>query len=188
MLQRTLPAGFIAPCLPTKTTNLPSCDQWLHEIKHDGFRIIARKSGVRVRLYNRLAMTSPIASRSSLTRWPACAHASLMARSVCCGENGVASFDLIHHRGITIRRGCGRHKGQHFHVRFFFPDAISADALCARFGGRRLTYSSVMPGQRGKFSVSAIRSIPAFDCWRGNGINLAMLSTARHENGPRPTQ
>ena len=42
MLQRTLPAGFIAPCLPTKTDKLPSGGQWLHEIKHDGFRIIAR--------------------------------------------------------------------------------------------------------------------------------------------------
>ena len=41
MLQRTLPAGFIAPCLPTKTDKLPSGSEWLHEIKHDGFRIIA---------------------------------------------------------------------------------------------------------------------------------------------------
>jgi ATP-dependent DNA ligase len=45
MLQPTLPAGFIAPCLPTKTDKLPSGSQWLHEIKHDGFRIIARKTG-----------------------------------------------------------------------------------------------------------------------------------------------
>jgi hypothetical protein len=50
---RTLPAGFIAPCLPTKTDKLPSGDLWLHEIKHDGFRIIARKDGDRVRLYSR---------------------------------------------------------------------------------------------------------------------------------------
>jgi bifunctional non-homologous end joining protein LigD len=53
MLQRTLPAGFIAPCLPTKTDKLPTGSQWLHEIKHDGFRIIARKNGERVRLYSR---------------------------------------------------------------------------------------------------------------------------------------
>jgi len=50
---RTLPAGFIAPCLPTKTDELPSGSDWLHEIKHDGFRIIARKDGERVRLYSR---------------------------------------------------------------------------------------------------------------------------------------
>ena len=43
MVQRTLPAGFIAPCLPTKTDKLPSGGMWLHEIKHDGFYIIARK-------------------------------------------------------------------------------------------------------------------------------------------------
>jgi bifunctional non-homologous end joining protein LigD len=53
MLQRTLPVGFIAACLPTKTDKLPSGGQWLHEIKHDGFRIIARKDGDRVRLYSR---------------------------------------------------------------------------------------------------------------------------------------
>jgi bifunctional non-homologous end joining protein LigD len=41
MLQRTLPVGFIAPCLPTKTDKLPSGGQWLHEVKHDGFRIVA---------------------------------------------------------------------------------------------------------------------------------------------------
>src|SRR5215831_2781752 len=40
---RALPAGFIAPCLPTKTDKLPSGGQWLHEIKHDGFRIIAAR-------------------------------------------------------------------------------------------------------------------------------------------------
>jgi bifunctional non-homologous end joining protein LigD len=52
-LQRTFPAGFIAPCLPTKTDKLPSGSQWLHEIKHDGFRVVARKDGPRVRLYSR---------------------------------------------------------------------------------------------------------------------------------------
>jgi bifunctional non-homologous end joining protein LigD len=45
MLQRTPPAGFIAPCLPTKTDKLLSGSQWLHEIKYDGFRVIAHKIG-----------------------------------------------------------------------------------------------------------------------------------------------
>jgi ATP-dependent DNA ligase len=53
MLQRTLAVCFIAPCLPTKTDTLPSDSHWLHEIKHDGFRIIARKKGAQVRLYSR---------------------------------------------------------------------------------------------------------------------------------------
>jgi bifunctional non-homologous end joining protein LigD len=50
---RTVPAGFIAPCLPTSAPCPPSGALWLHEIKHDGFRVIARKIGMRVRLYSR---------------------------------------------------------------------------------------------------------------------------------------
>jgi ATP dependent DNA ligase domain len=50
---RILPAGFIAPCLPTKALTPPSGALWLHEIKHDGFRVVARKSGATVRLYSR---------------------------------------------------------------------------------------------------------------------------------------
>ena len=68
MLQRTLPAGFIAPCLPTKTDKLPSGSQWLHEIKHDGFRIIARKNGAQVRLYSRPGNDLNIISVSSRSR------------------------------------------------------------------------------------------------------------------------
>jgi bifunctional non-homologous end joining protein LigD len=49
----TLPAGFIEPCLPTKADKLPSGGLWVHEIKHDGFRVIARKDGPQVRLYSR---------------------------------------------------------------------------------------------------------------------------------------
>src|SRR5438552_19205095 len=50
---RSLPAGFIAPSLTTKTDKLPSGDLWLHDTKHDGFPVIARKDGDRVRLYSR---------------------------------------------------------------------------------------------------------------------------------------
>ena len=48
-----LPAGFIAPCLPTNAPQPSSGAVWLHEIKHDGFRIIAHKEGKRVRFYSR---------------------------------------------------------------------------------------------------------------------------------------
>jgi ATP-dependent DNA ligase len=90
MLQRTLPAGFIAPCLPTKTDKLPSGSQWLHEIKHDGFRVIARKTGAQVRLYSRPGNDlTRLRSRSCI----------IDGEAVACDDNGVASFDLIrHHR------------------------------------------------------------------------------------------
>jgi hypothetical protein len=42
-----LPVGFVPPCLPTKARDRPRDDLWLHEIKHDGFRVIARKNGAQ---------------------------------------------------------------------------------------------------------------------------------------------
>jgi ATP-dependent DNA ligase len=50
---RALPVGFIAPCLPKRAPQPPSGAIWLHEIKWDGFRVIARKEGKRIRLYSR---------------------------------------------------------------------------------------------------------------------------------------
>jgi len=40
---RALPLGFLPPCLPIKAPQPPAGPAWLHEIKHDGFRVIARK-------------------------------------------------------------------------------------------------------------------------------------------------
>src|SRR5262245_55506243 len=98
--QRVLPAGFIAPCLPTKADTPPSSGLRLHEIKHDGFRVVARKSGAQVRLYSRPG--------NDLTdRFPQIVEALARLRSrscvidgeaVCCDEDGVPSFDRIRYR------------------------------------------------------------------------------------------
>jgi ATP dependent DNA ligase domain len=101
MLQRTLPTGFIAPCLPTKTTTLPSGGQWLHEIKHDGFRIIARKSDGRVRLYSRPGndFTHRFPLIVEALERPRSRSCIIDGEAVACDDNGVASFDLVrHHR------------------------------------------------------------------------------------------
>jgi bifunctional non-homologous end joining protein LigD len=97
---QSLPAGFIPPCLPTKASTPPSGGLWVHEIKHDGFRIIARKNGPRVRLYSRPG--------NDLTdRFPLIveALARLHSRSciidgeaVACDDNGLAAFDRIRYR------------------------------------------------------------------------------------------
>jgi hypothetical protein len=46
--RRPPPSGFIAPCRPTLVANPPAGPGWLHEVKHDGFRTLARKQGERV--------------------------------------------------------------------------------------------------------------------------------------------
>jgi ATP-dependent DNA ligase len=54
MLQRSgRAAGLIEPCLPSPAKAPPSGPDWLHEIKHDGFRILARRDAASVRLYTR---------------------------------------------------------------------------------------------------------------------------------------
>src|SRR5262245_16004799 len=47
------PPGFIEPCLPTLARTVPTGPQWVHEIKHDGFRFICRRDGDRVRVFSR---------------------------------------------------------------------------------------------------------------------------------------
>jgi hypothetical protein len=44
---------FIEPCLPRAAAEPPAGQGWLHEIKHDGFRIMARRDGRGVRLFTR---------------------------------------------------------------------------------------------------------------------------------------
>jgi bifunctional non-homologous end joining protein LigD len=51
--QRLKPAGFILPCQPYLADRPPAGPEWQHEIKWDGYRIIARKDGERVRLWAR---------------------------------------------------------------------------------------------------------------------------------------
>ena len=52
--ERTRPGlGIIEPCLPSPAKAPPSGSGWLHEIKHDGFRIMARRDNAGVRLITR---------------------------------------------------------------------------------------------------------------------------------------
>jgi ATP-dependent DNA ligase len=47
------PSGFIAPCQPSKASRPPSGPDWVHEIKHDGYRLMVRRDGERVRCFTR---------------------------------------------------------------------------------------------------------------------------------------
>ncbi len=90
-------AGFIEPCLPSPAKRPPSGANWLHEIKHDGFRIMARRDGAGVRLITRHG-------NDFTRRFPlaAAAIAALPGRSflidgeaICTDEKALAVFDLI---------------------------------------------------------------------------------------------
>src|SRR5258708_886904 len=52
---KRLPAGFVVPAQPIKASKPPSGPDWVHEIKHDAYRLIVRQDGPTVRLYTRNA-------------------------------------------------------------------------------------------------------------------------------------
>src|SRR6478609_8769523 len=93
-------ASFIEPCLPSPADKPPSGSNWIHEIKHDGFRLMARRDPVGIRLITRKG-------NDWTTRYPLVLEAvnHLKVRSclidgevVCCDEKGVAAFQLLRHR------------------------------------------------------------------------------------------
>jgi len=97
--ERALPhsPAFVEPCLPRPAKQPPAGCGWLHEIKHDGFRIMARRADGRVQLLTRkgtnfsnrfpqiVAAVTVLPVRSCL----------LDGEAVVCDENGLAVFDLI---------------------------------------------------------------------------------------------
>ena len=95
--------GYVAPCIPTLAAKPPSEPDWVHEIKHDGYRLIVRRDGPVVRLFTRRGYDWTV-------RFPGVARAAskLYARSftldgeaVVCGPDGVANFDALHRRGTV---------------------------------------------------------------------------------------
>src|SRR5580658_2837529 len=45
--------GYVPPCIPTRAPKPPSGLGWVHEIKHDGYRLQVRRDGDAVRLFTR---------------------------------------------------------------------------------------------------------------------------------------
>jgi bifunctional non-homologous end joining protein LigD len=94
------------PCLPRPAKTPPAGPGWIHEIKHDGYRIIARRDQGGVRLITRKG-------HNFTARFPlaAAAVAALPARSflidgeaIACDDNGLAVFEMIrhHHREVEL--------------------------------------------------------------------------------------
>jgi bifunctional non-homologous end joining protein LigD len=140
-----LPLGFVPPCLPTKARQPPTGEAWVHEIKHDGFRVVARKNGARVRLYSRPG--NDLTYRFSLI---VDSLARLRSRSciiddeaVCCDDNGLACFDRIRYR---------RHDDRVFLYAFDLIELDGDDLRREPFETRKATLASLLkraaPGLR----------------------------------------
>jgi len=118
---------------------------WWHEIKHDGFRVIARKDGNRVRLYSRpgndLSYRFPlIVETVARLRSRSCI---LDGEAVACEGNGMPSFDRIRYR---------RHDASVFLYAFDLIELNGDDLRREPLDTRKATLASVLrraaPGLR----------------------------------------
>jgi ATP-dependent DNA ligase len=100
--ERTRPGlGIIEPCLPSPAKAPASGPRWIHEIKHDGFRILARRDSAGVRLITRKG--NDFSSRfpfiaMAVTKLPV-RSCLIDGEAIVCNENGLAGFDLIRGHG-----------------------------------------------------------------------------------------
>src|SRR4051794_19192606 len=95
-----MPAVEFQPCNATRGTKVPSGPDWLHEIKHDGYRLIVQRDGKRVRLFTRNG-------HDWSHRYPMIVEAALRNRissfvidgeAVLLGVDGISDFNGLHSR------------------------------------------------------------------------------------------
>jgi bifunctional non-homologous end joining protein LigD len=88
------------PCIPTRGIKVPAGPEWLHEIKHDGYRLIVHRDGARVRLFTRNG-------HDWTARYPLIVEAALRNRqtsfvldgeAVLLGVDGISDFNGLHSR------------------------------------------------------------------------------------------
>ena len=88
------------PCIPTRGTKVPDRPEWIHEIKHDGYRLIVQRDGKRVRLFTRNG-------HDWSDRYPLIMEAALRNRNasfvidgeaVLLGVDGRSDFNGLHSR------------------------------------------------------------------------------------------
>lgn len=95
-------ASFIAPMLCLATTSLPQSDEWQYELKLDGYRALAFKTGGKVNLRSRN-------NKDFVSRYPSIAHAlqNIPDETVVDGEivafdgSGRPSFNALQNYGSS---------------------------------------------------------------------------------------
>ena len=93
-----MPQSNFLPCIPTRSTKVPSHPDWLHEIKYDGYRLIVVRDGDRVKLLTRNGYDWS-------NRYPWIVESALRNRqrqfvidgeAVILGVDGRSDFDALH--------------------------------------------------------------------------------------------
>src|SRR4029079_10662371 len=116
---RALIPPFVEPELATLDTEVPAGRTWLHEVKYDGYRIIARKAGGDITLFSRSGLDWTV-------RFPAIAEALLSLPANIALIDGEAAFVLP--TGITDFKSLQEHiDTPNAAIRYFAFDLLSLD-------------------------------------------------------------
>jgi bifunctional non-homologous end joining protein LigD len=94
----TLRAGrhdFIEPCLPSRTARPPLGSGWLHEIKYDGFRLMACRDARGVRLLTRRGWTQRFRLIAEAVASLHCSSCLIDGEAVACDNQGIPGFKLL---------------------------------------------------------------------------------------------
>ena len=94
------PAAFIDPALPVKADRPPSGANWIHEIKHDGYRLQIHTHGKTVRLFT-MTGVDWTARYPWIVEGASALNADVaVIDAECCvaGHDGVTRFDALHDR------------------------------------------------------------------------------------------
>ena len=64
------------PCIPSGAKSVPDRPEWIHEIKHDGYRLIVQREGLRVRLWTRFRHACLLGLEGMVSKHPEGAYRS----------------------------------------------------------------------------------------------------------------
>jgi len=94
---KRLPAGFIIPAQPIKASKPPSGADWVHEIKHDGYRMMVRREGPTVRLYSRNGYdwTARLTAIAAAAERIKARSFTIDGEAVVLGPDGLSRFDAL---------------------------------------------------------------------------------------------
>jgi bifunctional non-homologous end joining protein LigD len=98
-----LPAGFVIPAQPVLASKPPSGADWVHEIKHDGYRMIVHRDGPRVRLYSRNAYdwTERLAAIVNAAESIKAESFTIDGEAVVLGPDGLSRFEELSRRAAA---------------------------------------------------------------------------------------
>jgi hypothetical protein len=95
-----LPAGFIFPAQPVLRLKPPAGTDWVHEIKHDGYRMIVHRDDPTVRLYSRNAYdwTARLAAITAAAGRINAKSFTIDGEAVVLGADGLSRFEELSRR------------------------------------------------------------------------------------------